>query len=69
MSGMNRDPKSLLEDPSFVETTSDLIKALENAAPVAPDEKSKGPAKPLKARGGYNPYDTGSGKLRPKRAS
>jgi hypothetical protein len=66
MRGMNRDPNSLLEDPSFVETTNDLLKALENAAPIVEEEAGKS-AKPSKARSGYNPYDVGSGKLKPKR--
>ena len=67
MRGMNRDPNSLLEDPSFVETTNDLLKALENAAPVVEDAGK--PGKPTKARSGYNPYDVGSGKLKPKRSA
>ena len=68
MRGMNRDPNSLLEDPTFVETTNDLLKALENAAPIVAEEQGK-PAKPSKARSGYNPYDAGSGKLKPKRTA
>jgi hypothetical protein len=68
MRHMNRDPKSLLEDPTFVETTSDLLKALENAAPIVQEEAGK-PAKPSKAQSGYNPYDVGSGKLKPKRTA
>ena len=65
MLAMNRDPNSLLEDPSFVETTNDLIKALEHAAPIVADKAPDEP-KPSKARSGYNPYDVGSGKVRLK---
>jgi hypothetical protein len=68
MRGMNRDPKSLLEDPTFVETTNDLLKALEHAAPVA-DEASTTAEKPSPEGLGYNPYDVGTAKLKikPKR--
>jgi hypothetical protein len=66
MRDMNRDPNSLLEDPTFVETTNDLLKALESAAPIVAEEEGK-PAKPSKAKSGYNPYDVGSSKLKPKR--
>jgi hypothetical protein len=65
MRGMNREPNSLLEDPSFVETTNDLLKALENAAPVVDDKVSDKSAKASKPQSGYNPYDVGSGKHRP----
>ena len=63
---MNRHPDSLLEDPTFVETTNDLLKALENAAPVVADPASQAPAKPSKAQAGYNPYDVGSGRVKRK---
>lgn len=67
MRAMNRDPNnSLLEDPSFVETTNDLLKALQNAAPIVAEEASKAPKKPSHAESGYNPYDVGTAKLKIK---